>query len=133
MKRVIVFGTFDVLHQGHLDFFKQAKKHGDFLVAVVARDINVEKIKGKKPRNNERKRLIDVYNVDGVDFAALGDKKDPYKIIEEQKPNIICLGYDQDSYADRLDNELKKRGINAKVIRLKPHKPDRYKSSKINR
>ncbi len=132
MKKVIAFGTFDILHPGHLDFLKQAKEHGDFLVVVIGRDSNVESIKGGKPRNSEQKRLLEVYNVPEVDLALLGDKEDPYKVIEEQKPDVICLGYDQDSYADKLDDELKKRGINAKVARLKPHMPEKYKSSKIN-
>ena len=131
MRKVIAFGTFDILHPGHLDFLKQAKEHGDFLVVVVGRDSNVEKIKGRKPKNNEQKRLLEVYNVPEVDLALLGDKEDPYKVIEKQKPDVICLGYDQDSYADKLDDELKKRGINANVIRLKPHMPEKSKSSKM--
>ena len=41
----MVFGTFDILHQGHLDFFKQARKlvANPFLVVSVARDVNVKK------------------------------------------------------------------------------------------
>jgi FAD synthetase len=132
MKKVIVFGTFDSIHPGHLDFFKQAKQHGDFLVAVVGRDETVEKIKGRKPAKKQQQRLLDVYNVPEVDFAALGDKEDPYKIIEEQNPDVICLGYDQNSYTKNLEDELKKRGIKAEIIRLKPHQEHKYKSSKIN-
>lgn len=132
MRKVIVFGTFDVLHPGHLDFFRQAKKHGDFLVAVVARDSNVKKIKGKSPASSERRRLLDVYNVPEVDLAVLGYREDPYKVIEEQKPDIICLGYDQDSYSEGLDKELEKRGISAEIKRMKPHKEHKYKSSKLN-
>lgn len=41
--KVMVFGTFAVLHPGRLYFFNQAKKHGDKLIAVVARDVNVKK------------------------------------------------------------------------------------------
>jgi len=131
MRKVIAFGTFDILHPGHLNFLKQAKGHGDFLVAVVGRDSNVLKIKGKQPKNSEHKRLLAVYNVPEVDLAVLGDEEDPYKIIEEQKPDVICLGYDQDSYADRLEDELRKRGIKAEVVRLNPYMPEKYKSSKI--
>lgn len=132
MKKVIVFGTFDILHSGHLDFFRQAKSHGDFLVAVVGRNSNIERIKGKKPRNNEQSRLLSVYNAADVNLAVLGGKEDPYKIIEEQNPDIICLGYDQNSYVDNLGEELKKRGINAKIIKLKPHMEHKFKSSKMH-
>src|SRR3989344_5438626 len=48
MKTVMVFGTFDILHVGHLDFFKQARKLGDYLLVVVARDV-YEVIRTYKP------------------------------------------------------------------------------------
>ena len=51
MRKIIVFGTFDILHKGHLNLFKQAKQHGDYLMAVIARDKNVKKAKGKFPKN----------------------------------------------------------------------------------
>jgi FAD synthetase len=131
MKKAIAFGTFDILHEGHLDFLKQAKEHGDFLAVVVGRDSTVEKIKGRKPENNEHQRMLYVYNVPEVDLALLGDKEDPYKVIEEQKPDVICLGYDQNSYTKNLEKEMEKRGIKAGIVRLKPHMPEKFKSSKM--
>ena len=55
----MVFGTFDGLHLGHLNFFKQARAlaPNSYLVVSIARDKNVFKIKEKKPFLNERKRL----------------------------------------------------------------------------
>ena len=87
MKKVIVFGTFDILHKGHLDFFKQAKAHGDFLAVVIGRDANVEKLKGQKPTNDEHQRMLVVYHADGVDLALLGDKEDPYRAARAQGPS----------------------------------------------
>jgi cytidyltransferase-like protein len=45
---VMVFGTFDFLHKGHLNFFKQARSlaKNPYLIASVARDYNVKRIKG---------------------------------------------------------------------------------------
>ena len=131
MKKAIVFGTFDILHEGHLDFLKQAKKRCDFLAVVIGRDSTVEKIKGKKPDSNEHQRMLAVYNVPEVDLALLGDKEDPYKVIEEQKPDVICLGNDQDSYTENLEEELEKRGIKPEIIKIKPYMPEKYKSSKM--
>ena len=51
--------------------------------------------------------------------------------IEEIKPEIIALGYDQEHFAKDLDKEMKKRGINAKVIRIDAYKKEQYKSSKL--
>ncbi len=132
MAKVMVFGTFDRLHKGHLDFFRQAKKKGDFLIAVVARDSNVESVKGRKPSQDESARLEAVKNAHGVDLAVLGYEDDVYRIIEEQKPGVVCLGYDQNSYSEGLDEELKKRNIDAKIERLKPYKPEIFKTSKLN-
>jgi len=130
MSKVMVFGTFDRLHKGHLNFFQQAKKHGDKLIIVVARDENVKKIKGKLPKSNESKRLREARKAieRSSDRAILGQIKDPYQIIKKERPDVICLGYDQDSF----DKDLKKLFPGIRIVRLKPYKVDIYKSSKIN-
>ena len=48
--KVMVFGTFDGLHPGHLSYFKQARKYGDYLIAIVALDENVLQFKGHRPK-----------------------------------------------------------------------------------
>ncbi len=123
MKKVMIFGTFDILHKGHLSLFSQARKYGDYLIAVVARDKTVLKVKGKEPRNNEKKRLAAVRK--HVDKAVLGYIWDKFKVIKKLKPDVICIGYDQKFFID----ELKKLKIPIK--KLKPYKPHKYKSSKL--
>jgi FAD synthetase len=45
-KRVVMtFGTFDLLHPGHLHYLSEAKKLGDYLITIVARDATVERLK----------------------------------------------------------------------------------------
>lgn len=127
MRKVMVFGTFDILHEGHLNFFKQAKERGDFLLVVVARNINVERIKGQFPMHDEKERLAQIKKLDMVDVAELGHLEDPYQIIREEQPDVIALGYDQSSY----DKELFKRFPDIEIVRLKPYKPEIYKSSKL--
>ena len=100
----MVFGTFDILHKGHLNFFKQAKKHGNYLIAVVARDKTVKKIKNKEPKHHEMFRLLNIALLDIVNVAVLGNLRDPYRVIQENKPKIICLGYDQNSFSDKLED-----------------------------
>lgn len=133
MKKVLAFGTFDILHPGHVNFLKQAKKHGDFLIVVVARDATVKKVKGRKPKYSEKKRLAKIKKLEIVNYALLGNKKGKYSIIEKIKPNVICLGYDQNSFTNGLKQELRKRKIKAKIIRLKPYKAHKYKSSKLRK
>lgn len=131
MKKVMVFGTFDPLHPGHLFLFEQAKKHGDFLIVVVARDKTVRTVKGHETRENEKQRLLAVKNAQGVDLAVLGQIKDVYSVIEEHQPSVICLGYDQQAFTERLPAELEKRKIHAEIVRLPPFKENVYKSSLI--
>jgi FAD synthetase len=131
MKKVMVFGTFDIVHPGHIYFFEKSKEFGDQLIVVVALDMNVKNEKGSFPHNNERKRVNEVKRLSIVDEAVLGNKDDKYKIIEEHKPDMICLGYDQQEDADKLVDEMLKRGINLSVVRLDPYKPEKYKSSKM--
>ena len=56
MKKVLIFGTFDIVHMGHLHIFKKAKEYGEVLIVSLARDKNVEKIKGIGSFYNEKER-----------------------------------------------------------------------------
>lgn len=131
MVTVMCFGSFDVLHPGHLYFLKQAKSKGDKLIVVIALDKTIEKVKGKKPKYNEKERREHVRGIPFVDKAVLGYETDPYEIIEEINPDVICLGYDQDSYSENLKERLAERGMNPEIVRLGPYREDIYKSSKL--
>jgi len=126
MKKVICFGTFDRLHPGHLSFFQQAKKCGNYLIIVVARDKNVLKNKLRLPRENEKMRLKQVRLCGLGDKAVLGGLKNQYQVIEKNLPDIICLGYDQ-----KVDLIELKKHFSGKIVRLKAFRPNIYKSSKI--
>lgn len=129
MKKVMVFGTFDGLHDGHLDFFRQAKEHGDFLIAVAGRDVNIKKIKGHFSKRRDRERLTDLQRCKLVDKPVLGYEDDVYMTIETLKPDVICLGYDQTSFSKNLKKELKKRGLKIEIFRMKGYKPNKMHSS----
>ena len=132
MKLVMCAGTFDKIHPGHLYFLSEAKKYGDRLIAVVARDDTSEKMKGRKPLHNEKERLELARTLEIVDKAVLGRRGNIFEIIEEIKPDVICLGYDQKVLKQDLEDELKKRNIKADVVRIGSYMPHLYKSSKIN-
>ncbi len=134
MVKVMVFGTFDIFHYGHANFLKQAKQYGDYLIVVVARDLTVKKIKGEWPFNKEDSRVQKIKKSRLANKVVLGCLGDKYKIITKLKPDVICLGYDQNSFTDILKYELKKRNLShIKIIRLKPYKPEIYKSSKLKK
>ena len=131
MKKVLIFGTFDILHPGHLNLFKQAKRFGNHLTVIVARDKTVKQVKGRLPRIREKERLKQVKDSSDVDKAMLGNQGNKYNIIKKISPDVICLGYDQTSFTDDLKQRLEKMKIKAKIVRLKPYKEHRYKSSKL--
>src|SRR3989344_8830228 len=98
MVKVLVFGTFDGLHEGHKDLFHQAKEFGDYLIVVVARDSTVKKNKNKTPKFSEGERLKMVQELEIVNEVKLGSEghdpsKDRYAIIEIIRPDVVCLGY----------------------------------------
>jgi len=121
MVKVMATGTFDLLHMGHIYYLKEAKKLGDTLSVVVARDSTVRKLK-HEPVNPEEIRLDLIKEVKVVDEAYLGYEDDMYAIVEEIKPDIIALGYDQIHDEDTIKNELKKRKLTAKIVRLSEYK-----------
>lgn len=134
MTKVLVFGTFDGLHEGHKDFFRQAKEYGDYLIVVVGRDSTVLKVKKRLPKFNENDRLEAVQKADFVDYARLGNEGiSPYKVIEDIKPNVICLGYDQTHFTEKLEEKIKEMGLKIEIKRLKAYKPEQFHSSLLNR
>ena len=133
--RIMVFGTFDILHEGHLNFFKQARalSKAPFLIVSLARDVNVKKIKGKRPVHSEKHRLRYVKKSNLVNKAVLGGLKKYLSHIIIEKPDIIALGYDQKAYVDNLNEQLASKGWKGRIVRLKPFKSHIYKSSLIKR
>jgi len=128
MRKVIVFGTFDILHPGHEHMFKEAKEYGDYLIVVVARDVTVCEIKGRPAKNNEDIRLENIRKLNIADKVRLGCIDDKYQAIAEEDPDIIALGYDQKEFVDNLADAIKDR---VQIIRLSPFMPEIYKSSKL--
>jgi FAD synthetase len=117
MVRVMATGVFDLLHIGHLHFLEAARALGDELMVVVATDETVRKRK-HEPIFDEDMRAGLVSALKPVDRAVVGHTGDPYTIVEELKPDIIALGYDQDQDETDICGELETRGIACEVVRL---------------
>jgi len=131
--RVMIFGTFDIIHGGHIHMFKEAREYGDKLIAVVARDINVERIKEYGSLHSEQERLEFLTHIDLIDEVVLGDETDVYKVIQDQKPDVIALGYDQKIYVDELENAITKFGLNTRIVKLTPYREGELKTNKIRK
>lgn len=133
--RVLVFGTFDCLHSGHLNFLRQAKKLGDELHVVIARDKNVKNIKQALPTNHELRRLQAVRETNLPTTAMLGqlDFDHRFRVLGKIRPDIIALGYDQKLAVDTLEAKIKHYHLATKIVRLKAYHPEIYKSSLLNK
>jgi len=116
-KKVIVGGTFDLIHPGHIFYLSEASKYG-LVYAIVARDNNVLKIKGRKPILDQVSRLVVTESIKYVYKAILGDATDMYKPIEMIRPDIIFLGPDQPVNEEIIIKELEKRNIKCDILRL---------------
>jgi FAD synthetase len=135
MTRIVVFGTFDMIHAGHENLFEQARALADepYLIVSVATDNNAERIKGKRPRRSQNERRDKLAAHPLVDEAVIGDETNYLAHIEMLKPDIIALGYDQTGeYVDRLQEDLAQIGLSTKVMRLTAFEPERLKTSKLN-
>lgn len=102
------------------------------MIVVVARDETVQDVKGHVPLQSEQVRLEAVAHHPLVSEARLGLPGDKYRIIEEIRPDIILLGYDQQAFTGSLEEALRVRGISSLVKRAHSYKPEIYKSSLLN-
>ena len=128
MARVMASGVFDLLHIGHLYYLEEARKYGDELIVVVACDETVRRRKHEPIMPaEERRRLVEALKP--VDKAVIGYEDDFLKIVEEIKPDVIALGYDQ--HFEGLEEMLKERGIEAKIVRCGKYDGDLNKTRKI--
>ncbi len=135
LEKILVFGTFDGVHQGHLNMFKQARRlsKNPYLIVSIARDQNVLRIKNKLPFNkeNKRKKLVEATLL--PDKVILGSLNNYLEHIVKESPDYIALGYDQIHYTENLKKDLKDRGLSPKIRRLKPYKENIYKNSLLNK
>lgn len=101
MKRVITFGTFDVLHIGHIRMLQRARALGDHLTVGISTDaLNFSK-KQKKPVYSQFDRLEIIQSIQGVDevfFEHSLEEKGDY--IKKYKADILVMGNDWEGKFD---------------------------------
>lgn len=110
-------GVFDILHPGHLYFLGEARKLGDELVVVVARDATVKRLK-REPIVPEHLRLEMVRGLKPVDHAVLGNVDDYFRVVEEWRPDVLALGHDQHWDEKAVAAGLAARGLRPRIVRV---------------
>ncbi len=131
-KVVMTFGTFDHLHPGHEYYLKEARKYGDYLITVVARDKTTKTVKWRPTRENEEFRVQKLIDSHLADEVLLGSETDYYAVIKDKRPDILCFGYDQQSFnGDSLEHYLYENHLAPKIVILDAFEPEKWKSSKL--
>ena len=96
MTKVIVNGTFDIIHRGHLELLDYAKSCGGHLLVVIDTDSRVKQLKGyDRPVTNQYDRKFHLEMLKPVDEVRLfNSKEELLSIIEDYKPDIMVKGSD---------------------------------------
>jgi D-glycero-beta-D-manno-heptose 1-phosphate adenylyltransferase len=94
--KIMVNGTFDILHRGHLDLLHYAKSLGDYLLVAIDTDRRVKELKGdSRPINNQNDRAYMLRSLRCVDYVQLFDSKEELiNIMLTYKPTIYVKGSD---------------------------------------
>ena len=111
MKRIITYGTFDLLHRGHVNLLKRAKELGDYLIVGVSTD-EFNKLKGKNSyySYNDRK-----YIVQAIKYV---DKVIPEKTWSQKINDIIKYNIDIFVIGDDWKGKFDFLNLYCKVIYL---------------
>ena len=96
MKRIIVNGTFDILHPAHICLLNKAKSLGDYLLVCIDTDDRVKQLKGKnRPIYNQDERKLMLLNLKSVDDVKFfNDDKELGEIVKQYQPDIMVKGDD---------------------------------------
>lgn len=130
MKKVITYGTFDLLHYGHINILRRARELGDYLVVVLSSDEFNWNEKGKKcyftyeqrkaileairyvdlvvPETNWDQKRTDVHKYD-IDVFVMGDDwKGKFDFLEEEGVEVVYLSRTPDISTTQIKNDLNK-------------------------
>lgn len=132
MKRVITYGTFDMLHYGHINLLRRAKSLGDYLIVVLSSDEFNWNEKGKKcyftyeerkvllesiryvdlviPEENWEQKISDIkkYHIDT--FVMGDDWKGKFDFLNEEGVEVVYLSRTPEISTTQIKNDLKAMG-----------------------
>ncbi|MFH1832618.1 MAG: adenylyltransferase/cytidyltransferase family protein [Candidatus Levyibacteriota bacterium] len=118
---ILAGGCFDILHIGHIEFLKQAKKYGDYLFILLESDESCAKKGKNRPINmlyDRAKILSAIGLVDYIIPIPEFDDQGYIDLIKQLKPDTIAITKN-DPFKDRKEEQAKL--INAKVVEVINH------------
>ncbi len=129
MVKVITYGTFDMLHYGHVNLLKRAKALGDYLIVGIT-SANYDRYRGKLNVKDSLMERIENVRQTGLADEIIVEEYEGQKIddIVEKKVDIFAIGSDWTGYYDYLNDYCKvvylerTRGVSSTDLRDKEHK-----------
>ena len=128
MKRVITYGTFDLLHYGHINLLKRAKMLGDYLIVVISTDEFNWNEKGKKcyfsyeqrkalveavryvdlviPEENWEQKKSDMHEYHIDTFVMGNDWKGKFDYLKEEGVEVVYLERTPEISTTQIKNDL---------------------------
>ena len=124
-RRVIVNGTFDILHRGHIEMLNFARSQGTYLLVCIDSDRSVRELKGSsRPINNQEDRKFALDNLKSTNAVWIFDTQEELEhICEIYKPDLMVKGSD---YRDKKSTGAE----HCKAIKFYDLVPN-YSTSKI--
>lgn len=119
-KKVFVSGCYDMLHSGHVAFFKEASSYGDLYVGIGS-DSTLIELKGRKPVCSERERLYMIKSIRYVSDACINTGSgimDFIGSVDRFKPDVFVVN--EDGHTNAKEQFCKERGIEYVVLRRVP-------------
>ena len=132
-KRIVLcHGVFDLVHLGHIEHFKSAKKFGDFLIVSITKDKFIKKGPGR-PLFNEQQRMEYLNNIKIIDQVILSNSESSLEVINFVKPDFYVKGPDyKDNFKDKTKKIiLEKRAVEKNKGKIKFTKDITFSSSNI--
>ena len=147
MLKVVIFGVFDVFHDGHKFMLKSASTLGELHI-ILTTDKMVQVLKKRRVHDSYEKRKNNIYSsavfashtsnqVIGLHYRIYPSDEElgTYKELQKIDPDIVCFGYDQLALKEDLLKRLEQGKITLKssirFVDIEPYYPEQFKSSII--
>lgn len=105
MKRVITYGTYDLLHYGHIELLRRAREMGDYLIVALSTD-EFNQIKNKKSYYDYEQRKMMLESIRYVDLVipeeGWGQKE---KDVDRFEVDVFVMGHDWEGEFDSLKDK----------------------------
>lgn len=119
MKRVVVWGKFDGLHQGQLEFLRHARELGGELYVLVIPDEKVKENSGELPAKTAEARKRQLIGLDFVTDVYVDCLSEGLQSIPALRPDVFAFGHDQKTrWEGQLQQSLSSQGLHPEYIYL---------------